>query len=357
MPSQVDSQHNYPLADRTTADYIVLMAEDADQSKPKRQLFKSKNDKLKAKSDNPDPNGGNEPARWFWVVGVALGIAGIALMLVSERVHRLTSLESKLALAMGESMLIASILALTVDRFLKARLAHEIAHDVYYQALFGRCPDWYSESMMDALSPDLMTEAGDWSLCITPQAGAKSIRLDVKAKSSGQNRSSENVAIPSNWLLASVEGAPSSTFTYFRLVTDGRPTITIEEPEFELPSIQSRKEDGRAYIDVGKSHSAHIPPNARYDLEASATVYMGENDVFPMMNARPARATQFVVDHSAMPDHQFALRYFSGDLEPDGNSNHDRGIKRYHFPGVAHVGNTVLLILGSIARTSSEAEG
>src|SRR5271154_5364992 len=112
----------------------------------------------------------------FWIILVAIGLAGIWLLsgaCIPAEFHEVSK-------SLGEALVIAVILAATVDRFLKGRLVWEIASNVWqYVARHPVAPE-IAEYLHDALQEPLIRRNSKLTYSIFSTEGKLRVVIEIE---------------------------------------------------------------------------------------------------------------------------------------------------------------------------------
>jgi len=92
--------------------------------------------------------------RYFWAIVIAVIVAGVVLLVL--HFHLANETQKQMAASFGEALLIAGILAATVDQFVKFRVIREVMSDVWQYLANHRVPVEISDYLHDSLQATII---------------------------------------------------------------------------------------------------------------------------------------------------------------------------------------------------------
>ena len=128
------------------------------------------------------------PKHTFWYVVGVLFLAGILLLLI-----QVPSINADFSRALGHAFIIASILAATVDHYLKERVLREVTLDVSKYLIGYRLPQEVQDRIRDLLQSKWIRRRFDLRIAFNELAGGKKTKVDIRISEELQNITSETL--------------------------------------------------------------------------------------------------------------------------------------------------------------------
>lgn len=283
--------------------------------------------------------------RIYVTMAVLCAVFGsVALIVPSE------DLFARLALAVSESFLVALVLAVAIDPYLKVtgfrETARQISESFFWESVSPYCPVEYRERIKElASSPvfassNLTTVEFAW----VPKYHLRILQVTITRDSTLRNTSA-HLYTPQRhlWVLGSTPGFESQ-YLQWRLVDEAQDfNETLERDE--LSPYVSLREDDALVIDEAElmRHFLRPPvitPNAVFSTQQKGRMYRRARGYLPIVHGMPVATGRLRCTGPALDD--LALRcMFAGrqlEVEDDGSSR-----PTYRQPRLAAPGEGFLL--------------
>jgi|GEM_PF-4457409 len=271
----------------------------------------------------------------FWVFIMLLVASGISLIVLAANLADSTAFHSVI-LAAGEATLIAGLLAATVDRYMKTRLAQEMAEEGALAALDISLPPQFKEHLQDDVFGPIDRVYGEvyWKLnfswcteCGRESCLAIAMRHEVKG---ARNVKNDEVYLRPVWIPSSAAGHHTKvSFFKFDRDTPGG-DIQLDQPR----EVEAYAEVIRGDVVIphilegdesrGKNNMWRLVKGEVYEIEMHAEVYRHEHDYLPLVVQAPVLSAEIRLDGSALQDLSVAVDFGSAELP---NSFDDDEIK------------------------------
>ncbi|MFM9647736.1 hypothetical protein ACKI1S_16510 [Streptomyces galilaeus] len=251
-----------------------------------------------------------------------LFIAIGALLVIGEQLHwwHLPVLES-----LGEAVLIAGLLGLTVDHLLKVRLVKDIAEDVLGNLWGIGAPQEYLKSLNDSLSSykaitlSLNVEVTlDWQ-----DDRREAIRVTSTTRTIKQNISNQSWHPDFPWVAPSVPGSPGSSMKSLELIirrpaSGQRAPVEIRKSwgsqeladQIDLRRID-RMAAGREFI--ARNSIERVVPGGTCEARFKAVRYRYPDDMMPFWSSTPALSWMVTIKGNALSE--LDVRCYAGTDE------------------------------------------
>lgn len=217
---------------------------------------------------------------------------------------------AKLVVAIGEAFLVALVLALVVDPYVKKRLMREGGYDLFWAAYSPDAPPELRQGLVALLKLRqyyrnvIITIEMEWKDASLRDA----LKLKICVVSCGVNLERRGFKPASKkWVLSSPHGGESSYDLWGLSVPSVGQHIVLTKDDFERAMdggpIAERAEDGTLFICEERMQiEFSIPFEAEFVTERRATVFRAADDAFPIVHPGPALVGELRVVGSAEPD-------------------------------------------------------
>jgi len=141
--------------------------------------------------------------RRLWLIAIGLVVVGIGLAVSGIEALR----------APGDAFIIAGVLAVTVDRYVKLRLRDEIAHDVFFAALGVDLPEELKEEILAIGECKLVRRGMDITYKLTPADDLAYLCCETRVEFAMENlTNSAQEFTHSVWVSDAIAGADNPKF-------------------------------------------------------------------------------------------------------------------------------------------------
>ena len=261
-----------------------------------------------------------------------------------------TSLLSRLALAVSESLLVALILAVVVDPYLKAtgfrETAQQISESFFWESVSPYCPVEYRERIKELASSPIFASSNLTTVefAWVPDFYLKILRVTITRDSTLRNTSAHPYSPNRHlWVLGSTPGFESQ-YLLWRLVDEAQDFNETLEGEDLLPYVSLREDDALVLNESELMLHFHKPPvissNAVFSTQQKGRMYRHARRYLPIVHGMPVATGRLRCTGPALED--LALRcMFAGrqlDVEGTGSSR-----PTYRQPRLAAPGEGFLL--------------
>jgi hypothetical protein len=260
-----------------------------------------------------------------------------------------SSLLSRSSLAVAESFLVALILAVAIDPYLKATgfkdTAREISESFFWESVSPYCPLEYRERIKELARSDLFC-THNLTTIIFEWVGSSSrefLRVSIVRELSLRNTSS-NPYRPrqSLWVLASTPGF-ESRYLSWRLVNEADDFDEQVEGSALEPYL-GRRQDGAVVLEEGflMGHFERPPqvaPDADFRVELRSEMYRRARGYLPIVHGIPNGSGRLRCRGAALGDLSVRCMFAGDQLEEVENSS----CITFHQPRIAAQGEGLLL--------------
>ena len=284
----------------------------------------------------------------LWRPMLAVLLLGIGMIVVVSS-GSLSSLHwaEELLSALGEALVIAAILATTVDQYAKLRLAREVSRDVGL-ALFGiEAPSSYVSQLHSVLSTKIVESQLDWTLEFEWLPDDEDLLgVTIYLSVAGKNISQSPRVPQQCWLMASVLGHQSRFLRY------AARTLEVTGREQQTRHIDFTEARIRQHV-VGSGGSLgfdvsavdpdwNIPAQASYFTDLVGYVVRYGRDVIPLIPYGPVLRQTLTVSGDAWKDLCVSVR--TGTIVHQGTpiGEADESV-RYSIDSLTLAGQTMLV--------------
>jgi hypothetical protein len=260
------------------------------------------------------------------------------------------NLLARLALAVSESLLVALVLAIAIDPYLKVtgfrETAQQISESFFWESVSPYCPVEYRDRIKElASSPifassNLTTVEFAWA----PDHYLRILQVTITRDSLLRNTSAHPYSPNRHlWVLGSTPGFESQ-YLLWRLVDEAQDfNETLERGEL-MPYVSLREDDALVLNESELMRHFHKPPviysNAVFSTQQKGRMYRHARGYLPIVHGMPVANGRLRCTGPALKD--LALRcMFAGrqlDIEDDGSSR-----PTYRQPRLAAPGEGFLL--------------
>jgi len=281
---------------------------------------------------------------YFTMVGLCVVSGTVALLAPPE------TLFARLALAVSESFLVALILAVAVDPYLKVtgfrETAEQISESFFWESVSPYCPVEYRERIKELASSPVFASSNLTTVEFTwvPQYHLRILQVTITRDSTLRNTSADLYAPDRHlWVLGSTPGFESKylSWRFVDEAQDFNETLELDE----LSPYVNLREDGALVIDESDlmRHFRSPPeviPNAVFSTQQKGRMYRHARGYLPIVHGMPVATGRLRCTGPALDD--LALRcMFAGrqlEMEDDGSSR-----RTYRQPRLAAPGEGFLL--------------
>lgn len=130
--------------------------------------------------------------RKFWSSLLLIALLGLAALIGAHYMPLAWALGRALAISIGEALLVAAILGLTVDKYIKEFLVREASKDIYKYLVGYKLPEGIQNRLRDLMGTSLIRRNYQVTYTLTPLPSDQML-LDVKYSFLAENVSIEAV--------------------------------------------------------------------------------------------------------------------------------------------------------------------
>lgn len=258
---------------------------------------------------------------------ILLALVGLALVLWAAfpsfppSYQEVVGSARQLATPLGQTLLIASLLALTVDRHLKKRFRDEIGRDLYWTIFRKNSPPAYEHELQRFFeTTDRVVTHSDWRIRLKVIGDSdEKVQLDVNLQASGANISGKAIGGMDQLYLPCLERGASQVNRYEFFPDPPRPhTQTDEFKHDDLESVKETTRDGTVLYDLsGLESRVSIPSGEGFRFQLEASIVRRLTDIYRLVARSPHLGQRVTLEGPALKD--LDIEVWRGDwvLQPE----------------------------------------
>jgi hypothetical protein len=285
----------------------------------------------------------------FSLLTVGMALVGIGLIIARTTSWPATASDSLVELegTIGEALLVAALLAGTVDRYVKARFAKEVGRDVAV-TLFGiSAPEEYVRELHNVITATKIIDYGEWWISLEWLTSDTILKVTIRNVNRGRNISNKTLAPSPLWLRGSVPGRKSHFLSYSVETSRSIDKRAIDINRFGMEEEQlapnERIEGGAVRIDVKAVPGAiTIGRGDQYRSELTGRIFCQSQDVLPLIQNAPTLRQSLHVSGGALSDLRINVWQGIAPLQPGKSGPGDDDL-HFAVDGLALRGQPLLL--------------
>lgn len=223
----------------------------------------------------------------------------------------------------GIALLIATILAATVDRNIKSQLARDLLYHAFWGTEAPLVPDEIKNAV-PALAKEVLYYYRHmrWQIELDWARQKRVVRVTLSLESTGINTNAETPHRPSRggWVMPSIPQYQTRYESWTYDIPSLTPPVYIAATRESLDARTRTRPDGGIQLDVAgviddwkmDEHHEHldaaVPFKELFKATQKATVFLAARDVLPLMNSAAVLNREVNVVGSALPDLNVEVR-------------------------------------------------
>lgn len=268
----------------------------------------------------------------FWAAVGLLVLGGCGLIILAVTLETSSEATKGVLSSSGEAMLVAGLLAATVDRYLKSRLAAEMAEEGALAALDTNLPPQFRDRLQDDILATVDRVYGEvtWKLnfewdesCDRQDCLRVLMRHEVKG---ARNLKNDLVWLRPIWVPSSANGHSSSvTFFKFDRDTPGGDIQLDQRREVEAYARTIRGDIVIPLVLEGdRDNMWRLEPEEVYEIELQAELYRHVHDFLPLVIQAPVLSAEIRLDGEALKDLDVAVEFGRAEPLPPTRDSFDK---------------------------------
>lgn len=226
---------------------------------------------------------------------------------------------SSVVAALGDALIIAAVLSVVVEPYLRRRFTGEFGRDIFWAIFSPDAPPEFRKALQTQAQPDVYWLSCYWVVNLSWVDGTREVlRVNVTVEATGKNLSRKGY-MPDKpaWVLSTHDGKPSRYLRFrYKLQDSARPAIDLREPQ--IPPLKS-SDDGRWYFLESQVIPADmtVPYQSNFEITREIETTRRASDFFPLYHGYTALAQELRICGPAFADLKIAAFPFEENARQD----------------------------------------